>query len=76
MKKLTLILLLFLCFSCDDSQVLSKNKIISQDSNRIKLIEKTYMVSRGFFIIEVDKHLYLSCSDGGFTHMESCPCKK
>ena len=73
MKKLTLILLLFLCFSCEDSQV---NVVSTPKSNRIKLIEKTYMVSRGFFIIEVDKHLYLSCSDGGVVHLESCPCKK
>lgn len=61
-----------MCFSCDDLQV---NQVVTPNSNRIKLIQKEYIGGRTFYIIEIDKHLYTSCSDGGITHMESCPCK-
>ncbi len=72
MKKLIFIILLALILiSC-------KNKIRDVNSIGEDFSHQIINVSGGwkYQIIEFENHKYLSRSDGGIIHVESCQCKK
>jgi len=61
--------------TCDSSKSTSSTKT-KLSNERIKLVESASISARSYYIIEVDKHLYIFSSSGGGVHLESCPCKK
>jgi hypothetical protein len=74
MKKLLVVVFItffvFTLFSCKYKETQKIENVVPE---RIHVIEGNGFTM--YRLVEVDGHEYLSATDGGIVHLESCPCK-